>query len=124
MASNPDTAHSQTLSQTLKQTHSRLILSASGWRGVFAENGDEESAATGITDAHRIIAAAAAKVFSDFLARAAAGRQEKGAIIIGRDTRPTGEAITDALIRALLAEGWELRYTGIAAAPEIMAFAR
>ncbi|MCL2381430.1 MAG: phosphatidylglycerol lysyltransferase [Treponema sp.] len=102
---------------------SRMILSASGWRGVFAGDGDEESAETGIPDAHRIIAAAAAKVFSDYVA-ALPGQAAKGAIIVGRDTRPTGQVIASAVIRALLAEGRQVRYVGVAAAPEIMAFAR
>ena len=105
----------------LKEALSRMILSASGWRGVFAENGDEESAGTEISGAHRLIVAAAAKVFSDYLAAAVPGKK---AIIVGRDSRPTGKAIADTLIRALLALGHEIRYTGIAATPEIMAYAR
>jgi len=95
---------------------SRMILSPSGWRGIFAEDGDEESVAPGITEAHRVIAAAAAKVFADYA--------PPGLVIVGRDTRPTGEALAEAVLRALLAEGREAGYTGVAAAPEIMAFAR
>ena len=98
-----------------------MILSASGWRGIFALSGDEEGRGAGISDEHRIIAAAAAKVFSDYLKK---NCPAKGAVIVGTDTRPTGPAIADAVIRTLLAEGWELRYTGISAAPEIMAYAR
>ena len=100
---------------------SKMILSASGWRGVFAENNDEESRAREISQEHRIIAAAAAKVFSDYLKTQA---PEKNIVIVGRDTRPSGEAIAAAVIQALLSEGRELRYTGVSAAPEIMAFAR
>jgi len=105
----------------LDEALSRMILSPSGWRGIFAGDGDEESAAPGISEAHRIIAAAAAKVFADYLAGL---NVLPGAVIVGRDTRPTGEALADAVIRALLAEGREVRYTGVVAAPEIMAFAR
>ena len=101
----------------LGEVLSQMTLSASGWRGVFAENGDEESAEPEISPAHRIIAAVAAKVFSDYTLG-------KGAIIVGKDTRPTGDAITDVVIRALLSEERELRYTGVTAAPEIMAYAR
>jgi len=107
----------------LSEALSHIILSASGWRGLFAENGDEESAAPGISETHRIIAAIAAKVFSDYLA-ALPAQEKKRAVIVGRDTRPTGEAIADAVIRSLLAEGREVHYTGITAAPEIMAYAR
>jgi phosphoglucomutase len=40
------------------------------------------------------------------------------------DTRPTGRAIADLLIRVFLAEGCGVRFAGITAAPEIMAYAR
>jgi len=105
----------------LNEALSGMILSASGWRGIFMENGDEENSCPEISDTHRIIAAVAAKVFSDYLSKKGAA---KGAVIVGRDTRPTGEAIAEAIIRVLLAEKREVRYAGIAAAPEIMAFAR
>ena len=105
----------------LGETISRMIISASGWRGIFAEDKNEESAAKGISEAHSIIAATAARVFSAYLGDKAPG---KNAVLVGRDTRPTGEAIADSVIRSLLAEGREVRYTGISAAPEIMAYAR
>jgi len=111
----------------LDEALSRMILSASGWRGIFAEDGEEESAAPGISSSHRIIAAAAAKVFSDYLLglpRALPVEKASNAIIVGRDTRPTGKATADAVLRSLLSAGREAFYTGIAAAPELMAFAR
>jgi len=109
----------------LDESISGMILSASGWRGIFAENGNEESSAPGISEAHKIIAAAAAKVFSDYLSKVIPPeRLAKGIVVVGRDTRPTGEAIADAVIHSLLAEGRAVSYTGITAAPEIMAFAR
>ena len=111
--------------EKLDEALAGMIFSASGWRGIFAESGDEESASVEISPAHRIISAAAAKAFSDYLSETAPpGQSAKSAVIVGRDTRPTGEAIADAMIRALLAEGREVWYAGIAAAPEIMAFAR
>ncbi|MDR2617347.1 MAG: phosphatidylglycerol lysyltransferase [Treponema sp.] len=103
----------------LEKVVSGMILSASGWRGIFAENGDEESPAPGISPGHRIIVSAAARVFSDYLKKA-----EPRSIIVGRDTRPTGEAVAGAVIRTLVVEGWEVRYLGVSAAPEIMAYAR
>ena len=97
---------------------SNLILSPSGWRGVFAEDGIEESLSGNISPAHKVILAAAAQVFADYLVN------KKGAIIVGRDTRPTGEVMADAIILALLSLDREVWYTGIVAAPEIMAFAK
>ena len=104
----------------LDMTISSMIFSASGWRGVFCETGDEEGKGKNISNAHKFIAAMGAKVFSDYLSLIRPG---KGAVIVGRDTRPTGEAISDAVIRMLLSEGREIRYLGVCAAPEIMAFA-
>jgi len=107
----------------LARSLSHMIFSASGWRGIFAEDGDEESKSSVIGDAHRIIAAAAAKVFSDYTAKLAS-QSGKGALIVGMDTRPTGSAIADAVIRSLLAENRSVYYAGIIAAPEIMAYAQ
>jgi phosphoglucomutase len=110
----------------LDEALSRMILSASGWRCIFAEDGDEESPAPGISASHRIIAAAAAKVFSDYLHGLPCNG--KSAVIVGRDTRPTGKAIADAVLRSLLAAreraAAQVMYTGITAIPEFMAFAR
>jgi len=102
----------------LKEALDKMILTASGWRSIFSADGDGESPCKDILPAHKVIAAAAAKVFSVFLS------ESDGAILVGRDTRPTGEAIADAVIRSLLSAGRELKYPGITAAPEIMAFAR
>jgi phosphoglucomutase len=100
-----------------------MILSTSGWRGVFAESGGEESHETAVSPSHKLIAAAAAGVFLEFLA---ARKGESGAkeVILGRDTRPTGETIAGAMIPVILASGFTLRYISVAPAPEIMAYAR
>jgi phosphoglucomutase len=96
-----------------------MIISASGWRGVFAAEGGEEGNTCEISPAHRIISAAAAYVFAEYLCG------ERGALVlIGRDTRPTGRAIVEAMIPVLLSLGCEVRDAGITAAPEIMAWAR
>ena len=102
----------------LNDALSKMILSVSGWRSIFAADGDEDSPCPNISQFHKIIAAAAAKVFSDFLGGT------DGAVIVGMDTRPTGGEISDAVIRSLLANGRKVLFTGVVAAPEIMAFAR
>ena len=108
------------MDKELDDAISKMILSASGWRGVFAQDGGEESSEPGISASHRIMAAAAAKVFSDYLSEVTS----ENTIIVGRDTRPTGEAIAEAIIRVLISSGRKVWYTGITAAPEIMAYAR
>ena len=45
-----------------------LILSVSGWRGIFAAGGDGESGEPGISPAHTFIAAAAGRAFADTFA--------------------------------------------------------
>ena len=106
-----------------------MILSASGWRGIFAEDGDEESKTEKISGAHRIICGAAALVFAEYLKSRESGADSmkncgKPLIFLGADTRPTGKAIIEAIIPVLLASGCEVRYAGVTAAPEIMAWAR
>ncbi|MDR3333780.1 MAG: phosphatidylglycerol lysyltransferase [Treponema sp.] len=100
----------------------RLILSPSGWRGVFAEH--EESTETGMSAVHGVIAAAGAKVFADYVKALEVKKAGGPEIIIGMDTRPTGRAIADVMIRVFLAEGYAVRFAFITAAPEIMAYAR
>jgi phosphoglucomutase len=104
----------------LDKTIAGMILSASGWRGIFAADGDEESAGPDISPAHRVIAAAAAKVYADYLKKIT----DRPGVILGMDTRPTGPAIADLMIRVFLAEGCAVRFAFITAAPEIMAYAR
>jgi phosphoglucomutase len=96
-----------------------MILSASGWRGVFAAGGGEEGGEETVSPARLLFAAAAAEVFAAYLREGNPPR-----IIVGTDTRPTGPAIAEAVITALLAGGHEVRYAGITAAPELMAYAR
>ena len=102
----------------IKDVLDKMILTASGWRSIFSADGDGESPCKDILPVHKIISAVAAKVFLDFLSG------NDGAILVGRDTRPTGEAIADAVIRSLLAAGRKIKYAGVVAAPEIMAFTR
>lgn len=94
-----------------------MILSASGWRGIFASDGNEESVSEEISEEFRTVVAAAAWVFADYLGG-------KGCVFVGTDTRPTGPAIAGVVIRTLLAKGCTARFLGVAAAPEIMAAAR
>jgi phosphoglucomutase len=97
-----------------------MILSAAGWRGVFAADGDEESGGGEVSPGRLLFAAAAAEVFAAFLREG--GRRPR--IIVGTDTRPTGAAIAGAVLAALVAGGCEVCFPGTVAAPEIMAYAR
>jgi phosphoglucomutase len=105
-----------------------LVLSASGWRKIFAESGDEEDRSPSIGDANRVIAAHMAGEFADWLiarespaARESSGTRE---IAVALDTRPTGFDIADIMCRVFAGKGFRVRYAFIAAAPEIMAYAK
>jgi phosphoglucomutase len=101
---------------------SPFILSVSGWRKVFAADGDEESETPGISldDMERIVLIG--NVLSRFFLSKTPGRPSR--IAVGIDSRPTGPAIADLLIRTFLVNGLEIRYPFITAAPEIMAWTR
>lgn len=101
---------------------SGLILSASGWRKVFAVDGDEESDSGAISGADAVLAGAAAIAFAGFLGSRSPSASP--AVLVGIDSRPTGPAIADAMIRVFLGLGVSPRYLFIVAAPELMAFAR
>ncbi|MDR0525618.1 MAG: phosphatidylglycerol lysyltransferase [Spirochaetaceae bacterium] len=112
--------------QEFKAALENMILSPSGWRGVFASDDAketacrEESNSPNISESHALMAFCAAKVFADCLKR----DTDHPTIIVGMDTRPTGPAIADAMLRAFAAENCQVRFAEITSAPEIMAYAR
>ncbi|MCF6335617.1 MAG: hypothetical protein L3J12_07740, partial [Spirochaetales bacterium] len=105
--------------QEIIKSASSMILSSSGWRKIFSEDGNEESRTERISDSDYIIAALMAVSFTKFLKN----RKDKQAVILlGMDSRFTGPAIADAMIRVLISENVDVRYLFITAAPEIMAY--
>lgn len=96
-----------------------LILSASGWRKVFADDGEEESTRGDLLPADRILVAAMGRVFSDFL-KDRSGK-ERPTLLLGMDSRFTGPLMGDILTRVFLSRGVKVRPLFIVAAPEIMA---
>jgi phosphoglucomutase len=112
--------------QKIKTALEKMILSASGWRGIFSLCGNEEDTTDKIDETHRIISAAAAFIFAEYMhsIHASSANSQKALVLLGTDTRPTGKAIVNAMIPVLLALGCNVRYAGVTAAPEIMAWAR
>jgi phosphoglucomutase len=105
----------------VQTTLSTMILSHSGWRGIFAAQGGEEGRTGKISAAHRIIAAGAAASFAGYLHSLG---NDQPMVLAGCDTRPTGKAIVEAMIPALEDCGCRVCFAGVVAAPEIMAWAR
>jgi phosphoglucomutase len=95
-----------------------MVLSSSGWRTVFAPDGNEESTAERVRAEHLVLAGLASRVFArEVLAR------NGQVVLVGRDSRPTGAALCRVAIRVLLSEGLAPEFMDIAASPEIMASA-
>ena len=99
-----------------------MILSASGWRKVFAISGDEQDKTPQISDEDKTICIAAASVFFDYISETT--NQEVPVIAVGIDARPTGPAMADAMLHALVKKGAVVQYSGVTSAPEIMAYAK
>lgn len=94
-----------------------MILSASGWRKVYALG--EESTSSDLSPVDRTLAFGMADTFASFLTDAT---KKPLRVAVGLDSRHTGPALGDGMVRVLLARGVEVDYLGIVAAPEIMAW--
>ncbi len=106
----------------VEDAFSTLILSASGWRKVFAASGLEEDDSPQLTIPDRIISASMAYVYGRYL-------QEKTGktdplIVMGLDSRPTAPQMADVMGRIFLSMGIQVQYLFICAAPEIMAYSK
>lgn len=79
-----------------------MILSASGWRKVFAVSGEEEDATEEIGAANGVLCALIGQVFADYIIR----RCGPGCrIALGLDSRPTEAKIGDIIARVLAGRG-------------------
>lgn len=105
----------------LQKEFSAMILSASGWRKVFAISGDEEDATAEIGAANGVLSALIAQVFADYIIQRCGPNCK---IALGLDARPTGTQIGDIIARVLAGRGIQVEYLFITAAPEIMAYSR
>ena len=105
----------------INMTHN-MILSASGWRKVFAVSGDEQDRNPQISESDQALCIAAASVFSDYIVSITG--QETPVIAVGIDARPTGPQIADAILHSLVYKGAVVQYSGVTSAPEIMAYAK
>ena len=106
----------------IKKSLDSMILSASGWRKVFTIDGNEESVTSEISIADRVISAAMAKSFGDFL------KKESGkanpVVVLSQDSRYTGTTIADIMIRVFISMGLKVQYLFISAAPETFAYTK
>jgi phosphoglucomutase len=106
------------LPENFSEAIDALILSASGWRKVYADS--EHSQAPEISDQDKLQTALSAFTFHKFLSEKLG--KTKLTIALGCDSRPTGTAIAEMIIRILLSQGCAVQFIFIAAAPEMMSY--
>lgn len=94
----------------------RYILSASGWRNVFAASKDEEDAGEVISDEDAVIVAHIAHVFYEGIGK------NRPRVLLAVDARPTGRILSYITMRVLVGLGADVSYLFISAAPETMAY--
>jgi len=99
-----------------------MVLSASGWRAVFG--GDDESMTRSIEPGFRDIVAVAADTFADSVEGHPRSHGGPATIVVGTDSRPTGPAIADTAVRVFLSRGYQVRWLGVVAAPELMSYTK
>ena len=90
------------------------ILSASGWRHVFASH--EEDHAGELSKSNCALCYA--------IARAYAGCIAADTVVIGTDSRPTGHAIKSICTKVLSSRGIRVLDSGVSASPQIMAYSQ
>jgi phosphoglucomutase len=105
----------------IQQALKPMILSASGWRKIFAENGDEESIEESISSADKVLSAGMAYVFASYIKEQST--KESPIVTIAMDSRFTGPAIADIMCRIFTSLNVTVQYQFICAAPEIMSWA-
>lgn len=99
---------------------SQAVLSVSGWRLCFGETPESRSAS--ITPAQRDFSMVAARTFGQSLMEMTVN--EDRVIALGIDTRPTGPALAETVMRTFLEMGIPVEWLGIVASPEIMAYTK
>ena len=109
--------------EQLTSSLSKMILSASGWRTVFALSGEEQDSTNKISVGFSGISLLIGKSFCDWFSKEFP-QVEKPRIALACDTRPTGKTIADFVLRSVISCGFDIRYVGVASAPEVMAYAR
>jgi len=108
--------------ESLASVREHYILSSSGWRGIFASDGDPESTVATISSEDTMHCGIMAYSFATFLQQELKDLEGSPSILVALDSRPTGPAMAHIVMRVLLSMGIRPIFTYIAAAPEAMAY--
>jgi len=115
----------KTTTYDIIQAVQKMTLSASGWRGVFNIEKDEQSVSKILAPEFAFISYFAAISFYNFLSKYYPNTKE---IILARDARPTGENIEKIVYVAFREhekekkQGMKIRSIGIAPIPEVISY--
>jgi len=99
---------------SLLKAKENLIISASGWRKVFALSGDENDDSPELSPEDRYLAAAIALSFYQTF--------KPSTLIVAHDSRPTSPTIASIANAVFLANNVKVKFLAIAAVPETMAY--
>ena len=104
--------------EELRAALEQMILSPSGWRKIFAPDG-EHGRDKMPSPADCCLAVAMGICWGRWLAKHG---KKKPFVLVATDSRPTGAVLSNSLMRGLRAVRCKVVFIGIAAAPEVMAF--
>jgi len=98
----------------------KMILSVSGWRKIFAENEDPESIQTLISPLDQELTAAVGAALAEYFQ----STLDTPLLLLARDTRPTGDIICRIILQMMDAYHLKIKYLGITAIPQVLAYAK
>ncbi len=96
------------------------IVSSSGIRAVIASRG-EEDAGESVAPVDLAIAFLVGYAGAEFLLE---GHEPLATVVVGRDSRPTGDALARGIVAGISAFDRPVRYLGVCPSPQIMAYSR
>ncbi len=108
------------LVSALKRRFEEYIVSPSGIRAIMAPNGEEDPGAS-LAPVDSAIAFLVGYAGAEFLLE---GGQPSATLAVGRDSRPTGDAVAQGIVAGILARKGSVRYLGVCPSPQIMAYSR
>ncbi|MBK5200465.1 MAG: phosphoglucomutase, partial [Spirochaetaceae bacterium] len=111
--------------EQVRKCASNMILSASGWRKVFAISGDEEDKSENLSIEDKYLAGFIALSLAKHLNCFDGIKKinhEPITVLLAMDARPTGPSIANVITRIFISLDIKVKSLFIAAAPEIMAY--
>ena len=103
--------------EELEKSFQKFILSPSGWRKVFAIDGDEDSLSAQISESDIFLTLLSVNTIAQFWFL----HSPRPVILVGSDTRPTSENLLDVVTHELYRVGCHVLMAGTIPIPELAA---